>query len=123
MNTKSHEHRRLKNKAVSKKMIALLSLTLTTTAFSQEVSASDSLTTRDELFSCIKVVPNPTSEILFIRNGDEISSYQLYNMSGQKVQESKNNVQVISLIDEEPGFYFLLLEIKGVAKTFRVQKY
>jgi hypothetical protein len=122
MNTKSHEHRFLINKGVSKTMIALLSLFLTSTAFGQEVNR-DSTYLHDELFSCIKVIPNPTSEILFIRNGEDLSSYQLFNMSGQKVQESKNNAQIVSLIDEEPGFYFLILEVKGIFKTYRVQKY
>lgn len=123
MNKKSHERHFLYNKGVSKTMIALLSLTLTTTAFGQELNDSDSTHLRDELFSCIKVIPNPTSEILFIRNGEDVSSYQLFNMSGQKIQESKNNAQIVSLIDEEAGFYFLILEIKGVFKTYRVQKY
>lgn len=83
---------------------------------------SDSLA-KNDLFSKIKILPNPTSEILFIRNGEEISSYQLFNMKGEKVQESKNNIQIISLIDEKIGHYFLILEIQGVYKSYRVQKY
>jgi hypothetical protein len=106
-----------------KKLLATLFLATGATAFGQDQIESDSLNLRDTLFECIKVIPNPTSEILFIRNGDLVSSYQLYNMSGQKVQESKNNMQIISLIDEEPGYYFLVLEIQGVSKSYRVQKY
>ncbi len=123
MNTKSHEHRFFNYKGVSRTIIALLSLTLTTSVFGQEQTESDSTTLHDQLFAAIKVLPNPTSEILFIRNGEDITSYQLFNMSGQKIQESKNNPQVISLIDEEAGFYLLILEIKGIFKTYRVQKY
>ncbi|MCE3296410.1 MAG: hypothetical protein K0R65_2124 [Crocinitomicaceae bacterium] len=104
-------------------IIAALGLTLTTAAFGQEISESDSIPAYDEVFNAVKVIPNPTSEILLVRNGEDVTSYQLFNMSGQKVQESKSNTQVISLIDEEPGFYLLILEIKGIFKTYRVQKY
>ncbi|MFN5416953.1 MAG: T9SS type A sorting domain-containing protein [Flavobacteriia bacterium] len=89
--------------------------------FAQEIS-SDSLEVSSR-FDRVKVIPNPTSEILFIQNGDEISSYQLFNMQGVKVQESKNNPQIISLIDEEIGYYFLIFEINGEFKKYRIQKY
>lgn len=104
-----------------KKVLLALFVLGVSSAFSQEIN--DSLKVNGDLFKDIKVIPNPTSEILFIRNGEEIDSYQLFNLSGQKVQESKNNPQVISLLNEEVGFYFLIFEIDGVFKTYRVEKY
>lgn len=105
-----------------KKLVVAVFTMLSTSFFAQEVSVTDS-TQIEQNFEKIKVIPNPTSEILFIRHGEDVSSYQLFNMQGAKVQEGKNNAQIISLIDEESGAYFLILEVKGTFKTFRVQKY
>lgn len=82
---------------------------------------NDTIATR--IFEPIKVFPNPTSEILFIRNGEQIDSYQLINMQGEVVQSGKNEAQIISLIEHPIGHYFLLIEIDGYHKRFRVQKY
>lgn len=105
-----------------RKLVFAVFTMLSTSFFAQEVSATDS-TQIEQNFGKIKVIPNPTSEILFIRHGEDVSSYQLFNMQGAKVQEGKNNAQIISLIDEESGAYFLILEVKGTFKTYRVQKY
>lgn len=75
------------------------------------------------LFSTIKVFPNPTSEILFIKNGDLIQKYTLINTQGQTVQKGINKTQIISLIDLPIGYYFLFIEIDGYTKRYRVQKY
>lgn len=113
----------MKRKTMKKIVTTVALLFISCTVFSQEIKDSTNLITNEKLFEFIKVIPNPTSEILFVRNGDEVTSYQLFNMDGEKVQESKNNIQIISLIDEKVGNYFLILEIKGNYKTYRVQKY
>lgn len=106
-----------------KKLVLLVMLAFSTSFFAQDFKGNDSLVNQEKLFEKIKILPNPTSEILFIRNGEDISSYQLVNMNGMVVQKSKNNPQIISLIDEEIGMYFLIIEIQGIFKTYRVQKY
>ena len=81
----------------------------------------DSISNR--VFNTIKVFPNPTSEILFIRNGEQIDAYQLVNMQGETVQSGKNETQIISLVDHPIGYYILTIEIDGYYKRFRIQKY
>ena len=74
-------------------------------------------------FEQIKIIPNQTSEILFVRNGDFIDSYHLVNLQGAIVQKGLGHTQIISLIDLPEGDYFLFLEIQGFYKRFRVKKY
>jgi hypothetical protein len=101
-------------------LTALIGISFNT--FSQ-IEKKDSISTSEELFENIKIFPNPTSEILFIRNGDLIDSYVLYNMQGEIVQQNKGETQIISLIDLAIGNYFLVLEIESVYKNYRVTKY
>lgn len=100
-----------------KTLIKIFFISLSFSAFTQEIE-KDTM-----LFERIAVLPNPTSEILFIKNGDAITSYKLIDSQGKVVQESKNNPQIISLIDEQIGTYFLILEIQGNFKSYRVAKY
>jgi hypothetical protein len=106
-----------------KKLILSALISVSFNAFSQEIEKLDSLKTDDSLFESIKIFPNPTSEILFIRNGELIDSYTLYNLQGEIVQKGKNEAQIISLIDLPIGNYFLILEIDSVYKNYRVAKY
>lgn len=94
---------------------------LISTSFFAQQEASDSIS--KSLFSEIKIFPNPTSEILFIKNGDRIDAYTLVNMSGQTVQKGSHKTQIISLIDHPIGYYFLFIEIDGYIQRYRVQKY
>lgn len=102
-----------------KKAAIIVFVLIHSLCYSQSADQSDSISK----FNKIRVIPNPTSEIIFIRNGDEVNSYQLFNMQGQKVQESKTGIQVISLLNEDSGYYFLILEIQGAYKTYRIQKH
>jgi hypothetical protein len=76
----------------------------------------------EELFKEIQIFPNPTSEILFLRNGDKVESYSIINMQGQKVQEGMQHAQVISLIDLPIGIYFLELKIGEMIERRRIEK-
>jgi hypothetical protein len=106
-----------------KKIILFSLMGISSALFGQEIDPSEKLLNSEKLFETIKVFPNPTSEILFIRSGELIDSYQLVDMNGQVVQSGKNEVQVISLIDHPVGNYFLFLEIEGLFKRYRVVKY
>jgi hypothetical protein len=74
-------------------------------------------------FEQIKIIPNSTSEILFIRNGDVVDSYHLLNLQGAIVQKGMGHTQIISLINLPEGDYFLFIEIQGFYKRFRIKKY
>lgn len=74
-------------------------------------------------FSEIRLFPNPTSEIIFIRNGDMIDSYQVIDMQGRVVQTGVKNAQVISLIDVPVGYYFIEMKIGETTDRVKVQKY
>lgn len=106
-----------------KKIILTALIGISFSSFAQDKIEVDSLVQSDKLFESIKIFPNPTSEILFIRNGELIDSYTLYNLQGEIVQKGKNEAQIISLIDLPIGNYFLVLEIESVYKNFRVAKY
>lgn len=74
-------------------------------------------------FTDIHLFPNPTSEIIFIRNGELIDSYQVLDMQGRVVQSGIKNAQIISLIDVPIGYYFIEMKIGEATQRTRVQKY
>lgn len=74
-------------------------------------------------FSDIRFFPNPTSEIIFIRNGELIDSYQVIDMQGRVVQSGIKNAQIISLIDVPIGYYFIEMKIGEATERVKVQKY
>ena len=82
--------------------------------FSQEVT--------EETFRDIVIFPNPTSEILFLKNGERIDSYRIQNLQGQVVQEGVQNAQIISLIDLPVGVYFLEMKIGDQVQQRRIEK-
>lgn len=75
------------------------------------------------VFESITLFPNPTSEIIFIRNGDLIEEYHIFNLQGQEVQRGVKNAQIISLIDLPIGTYFIELKIGDAVKRMKIQKY
>jgi hypothetical protein len=67
-------------------------------------------------FADLNVFPNPTSEILNIEFGQEMSDLiqiDLYDLTGKKVMSSQNNVSAgnnflqINIAELESGIYFL----------------
>ncbi len=75
------------------------------------------------VFEEIELFPNPTSEIIFIKNGELIDSYQIMDMQGRIVQTGINNAQIISLIDIPIGYYFIEMKIGTDIKRVKIQKY
>ncbi len=74
-------------------------------------------------FQKIQLFPNPTSEIIFIRNGEQIESYRIMDMQGRMVQEGIKNAQVISLIDLPIGYYIFEMKIGNSVERVRIQKH
>lgn len=75
------------------------------------------------VFESITLFPNPTSEIIFIRNGELIEAYRIFNLQGQEVQRGVKNAQIISLIELPIGTYFIELKIGDATKRMKIQKY
>lgn len=88
----------------------------------EETAISTNTEAATSPFDQIRLFPNPTSEIIFIRNGKMIDSYQVINMQGQAVLEGICNAQIISLVDVPVGYYFLELKIGEAVERFKIQK-
>lgn len=76
-----------------------------------------------DLFEKVELFPNPTSEIIFIKNGEEIESYVIYDLHGSLVQSGVKNAQIISLIDLPVGYYLLEMKAGERVKRIKIQKY
>lgn len=54
------------------------------------------LSTTDSSISNIKIYPNPSSEYVYINNPNGIKAIELYNLTGQKIEETTKNILNIS---------------------------
>ncbi len=101
-------------------MRTLLFLFFVVGSFSAHAQAT---TASLEDFQKIQLFPNPTSEIIFIRHGELIDSYRIFDMQGRMVQEGIKNAQVISLIDLPVGHYIFEMKIGSEMERVRIQKH
>ena len=93
-------------------------------AFSLTAQETDPKTLEEtSAFEEIQLFPNPTSEIIFIKNGELIDSYHIIDLQGRTVQTGLNNAQIISLIDLPIGYYFIEMKIGLETKRVKIQKY
>ncbi len=90
----------------------------------------DSLSMNDNVFNNldIDIYPNPTSNIIHIKNNnyEKIAFLTVYNVLGKRILEKKNPIQneTIDLSKFPQGIYFLKATMeKGNTKSFRVLKY
>jgi hypothetical protein len=93
-----------------------------------KVSSLLSSFSKENINSRIEIYPNPSSNHLFIslRNNDNLSKFQIYNVSGQKLKEGRiesmnDAIEIKSLLK---GFYIISLideEKKRYSKTFLKQ--
>ena len=71
------------------------------------------------------IYPNPTNDVISINSSSELSSIQVYNMQGQKVQELSpmNKKQIQLSLEGAIGIYFIQVQLKnGDVKTSKVVK-
>ena len=102
-------------------MRTLLFLFFVVGSFSTHAQTDVTSTKMD--FQKIQLFPNPTSEIIFIRYGELIDSYRIFDLQGKTVQEGVKNAQVISLIDLPIGSYIFEMKIGNETERVRIQKY
>jgi|GEM_PF-1838614 len=103
-------------------LFSLLFLSISASA-QEEIIAAGYSPAQSTPFEEIRLFPNPTSEIIFIKHGDLIDSYRIMDMQGRIVQEGIRNAQVISLIDLPSGYYFIEMKIGEATEKVRIQKY
>jgi Zn-dependent metalloprotease len=79
-----------------------------------------------ELNGSIIIHPNPTSSKIFITSKEHVSSYEIYNALGQKVQEGNFNAvleqEELDLTALQNGLYILNLKADNLNKTIKVIK-
>lgn len=78
-----------------------------------------------KLSSELDIFPNPTNDVININSSSEVSSIQVYNMQGQKVQELSpmNKKQLQLSLEGAIGIYFIQVQLKnGDVKTSKVVK-
>lgn len=114
--------RLIKNKNTMKTLLSIYFLMFIIYVNAQsEISQNTEMTA--SLFEDVQLFPNPTSEIIFIKNGDKIDTYSIFDIQGRLVQSGIKNAQIISLIDIPVGYYFVELKIGEVSKRIKIQKY
>ena len=62
--------------------------------------------------AAVNIYPTPVKDMLFIKSGQEFSSYSVYNMAGQKVSSDKMTGKSINLSRLPVGSYVLKLTDK-----------
>ncbi len=102
-------------------MRTLLILFFVVGSFSSHAQTSSTEPSKE--FQKVELFPNPTSEIIFIRQGELIDSYRIFDLHGRMVQEGNKNAQVISLIDLPTGYYIFEMKIGEETQRIRIQKH
>lgn len=79
-----------------------------------------------ELNDGIIIYPNPTSSKIFITSKEYVSTYEIYNALGQKVQEGNFNAvleqEELDLSALQNGMYILTLKADNLNKSIKVIK-
>ena len=94
---------------------------------SETLSISD---TQFQNHQNIKIYPNPTNSLLYIKNSNEntsdIEEIKIYNALGKIIHDIKNNsnskIDSVDLSQLETGLYFINIRFRQTFKTFRIIK-
>lgn len=71
----------------------------------------------------IEIYANATNEILYLRHGELIDGYKIYDMSGKIVQRGEESTQIITILELKEGFYLLELHADNKMRTIRIKKF
>ena len=78
-----------------------------------EITADGPLGTNSvKIGAAVNIYPNPVKDMLFIKSGQEFSSYSVYNMAGERVASDKMTGKSINLSRLPVGSYVLKLTDK-----------
>lgn len=71
------------------------------------------------------VYPNPTSDLIFIKNNSQniIEKAEIYSVNGSLIATQNSNIEQISTVNLASGMYFLKLHYTGeIVETFKIFK-
>jgi len=102
------------------KILLILGLVLGTIfpVFSQDLAS-----TTIEMTKKVEAFPNPTSELLFLKNAEDFKTFQVFDANGKVVLQGQLNANIISVAELPIGFYLLQLRNENTVESVRFQKY
>ena len=84
--------------------------------------ANDTTFTKELAETNIELYPNPARDYMVVMSSDNIESYTIFNLSGEKVIQGIPNSSTINVTDLQSGLYFILFESKEGRKTSKFVK-
>jgi hypothetical protein len=98
-----------------------------TSTFVETQAACDALAVEEfqPLSDCVQLFPNPTSNIVYINNPEQIiiSNIKVFNSLGQQTLNSINSNNTIDLSILDSGLYIIqIIDNQGNIASFRISK-
>ena len=84
--------------------------------------ANDTTFTKELAETNIELYPNPARDYMVVNSTDNIESYTIFNLSGEKVIQGIPNSSTINVTDLQSGLYFIVFESKEGRKTSKFVK-
>ena len=84
--------------------------------------ANDTTFTKELAETNIELYPNPARDYMVVNSTDNIESYTIFNLSGEKVIQGIPNSSTINVTDLKSGLYFIVFESKEGRKTSKFVK-
>ena len=84
--------------------------------------ANDTTFTKELAETNIELYPNPARDYMVVMSSDNIESYTIFNLSGEKVIQGIPNSSTINVTDLQSGLYFIVFESKEGRKTSKFVK-
>ncbi len=93
-------------------------------AFIDNIELGNVLNSEQFFFDYLTVYPNPSKDIIYVKNKDIIDEYEIMNISGQVLEMKIVNLDIFEINIEEfsSGVYFLKLNSENNFKTIKVVK-
>lgn len=84
----------------------------------EKSNKSDSLNNTD--YNLLKVYPNPTTDFIYIDSNKKIEEVVVYNVSGQMLEMSYENMDTLDFSNYSSGIYFIKVKTDHEEKIFKV---
>lgn len=85
--------------------------------------SANTLSSSESTTNTLQIIPNPTTDYLYIENGIETSSKAtIFDLAGKKLSEIEYAANQIDVRHLSNGMYILTIESKGKTQTFKFVK-
>ncbi len=85
--------------------------------------SADTLSSSESITNTLQIIPNPTTDYLYIENGMETSSKAtIFDLAGKKLSETEISANQIDVLHLSNGMYILTIDLKGKTQTFKFVK-